>query len=447
MKYLAGYLPTMPIAQPQLTKPWLTDQRLLTLIIVVCTSYQALLCLLNTLVLPSSRAMVGIAEAMILLACVPFLIRRLLPGVLALACIAGASLCIIDLVNEQFDLKPFRDLFIPLCFFWLGCNIGSITMADRALKATIWVVLAMGMFEAIFVDYYTQLFDIFGYYINIGSASPVTDYVRESRLQLNGLRPEGIGRTLLPSLLGPHRVSSVFLEPISLGNFATLCAAWGLCRGKEEWRSSVFFIAAAVVMIILADSRFALMTVSLLVLLRLLLRGASINLTIAAPFVAVIMLVVVGLMTDNDALHEDNLRGRFAFSGWLLMDFTLSMLFATDAQLVYFDQGYAHILTTFSLPLCLLFWFSFWLLPMPTAASRRFRALVSIYIALILCISGTSFFALKSAGLLWFLVGCSLQKPAPTPRQITHLIGSLLPHHHNDNTKSSKQSRSAYHVE
>lgn len=36
----------------------------------------------------------------------------------------------------------------------------------------------------------------------------------------------------------------------------------------------------------------------------------------------------------------------------------------------------------------------------------RFRAFTTLYMSLILCVSGTSLFALKTAGILWFLVGC-----------------------------------------
>lgn len=398
---------------PVQAQQWLDDQRLITMIIVASVSYQAVLCLVNNFVMPASRALVGVAEAIILLGCVPLLARRLLPGVTALACIAAAVLCILGIVNEQLNIKAFRDLAIPLCFFWLGCNLGKPEVADRALKAAIWVIMLMGMFELLLVDFYTGLFDIFGYYVNIGSLVPITDYVRESRLQMNGIRPEGIGRTLLPGLLGPHRVSSVFLEPISLGNFASICAAWGIAQSKQEWRKGIFFIAAAIFMMVLADSRFALMTVSLFLLLRLLARGKLIHLAFFAPFAAVILLVIVGMTTEQTSLMSDDLRGRLAFSGWLLMDFDIPMLLATNIQLAYHDAGYAHVISTFSLPLCLLLWISLWLLPMPSASSNRFRALISVYIALILCISGSSFFALKSAAVLWFLVGCCVQNPAP----------------------------------
>lgn len=406
---------------------WLTDQRLVIFIIVASVGYQLGLCLLNTTVMSVSRAIVGLAEAVILAACVPLLLRRLLPGVLILACLCAAMLCILAIANEQINIKAYRDIAIPLCYFWLGCNLGRLDVADRALKAAICMVLFMGFYELFFLDSYTRWFDIFSYYVNIGSLNEETDLVREDRLQANGMRPEGIGRTFFPGLLGPHRVSSVFLEPVSLGNFASLCAAWGLAR--SNWREGVFFVVAALVMMVLCDSRFALMTVSGFVLLRFLVRGSLFYFFIFTPILAVILLLAIGYHTPNETgrIISDDLHGRLAYSGWSLLKFDVPKLFGVGHTKVYYDEGYAHVMATFGLPMVIIFWGSFWFLSFTSAIGERFRAMVSLYIALILCISGFSFFALKSAGLLWFLVGCSLQKPAPLPGQAHRSGGTNAP--------------------
>lgn len=397
---------------PLVQQRWLSDQRLVTFIVVTSVCYQLLLCLLNNLALPMSRALVGITEAMIMLACVPLLARRLLPGVVVLACISAATLCLLGVFNEQLNIKAFRDLAIPLVYFWLGCNVGRLEMADRALKAAIVVVLVMAFFELWLLEVYTSWFDIFSYYVNIGSLDPALDALREDRLQANGMRPEGIGRTLFPGLLGPHRVSSVFLEPVSLGNFASLCAAWGLAR--SQWREGVFFVVSAMLLMVLCDSRFALMTVSGFILLRLFVQGALLNLCIFAPIAAIALLLIAGINTPNETgyIPNDDLQGRLAYSGWSLLQFDPLKLLGIGRTRIYYDEGYAHALATFGLPLVLLFWLTLWLLPVHSASSQRFRAMVALYISLILCVSGFSFFALKSAGLLWFLVGCSLQRPA-----------------------------------
>jgi putative polymerase len=333
--------------------------------------------------------------------------------------ISGAMFCLQALLSGELNIKTFRDLAIPLCYLWLGCNIGRIDLASRALSYAIWVVLIMGAFELFFLDQYTNVFNIISYYVNTGNLDPAPAYIN-SKLQLNGLRPEGIGRTLLPELLGPHRVSSVFLEPVSLGNFATICAAWGLSLNQSELRKTVFFVALAVVMIVISDSRFALTTVSLMVVMRFAIHGKALYLAIFSPFAALALLVVMGI--EGGKFIEDSFHGRLALSGQALHEFTISTLFATTVAKPYADMGYAHLISAFGLPISLLLWFSLWFLPMPDAQGQRFRAFAAIYIVLILCVSGYSLYALKTSGVLWFLMGCCLKnpapisKPAPTPK-------------------------------
>jgi putative polymerase len=392
------------------------DEWMIIAILMASITYQAFLCFLNTHFFSVSRALIGISETMIYLACLPILARRLLPGVLILALVAGATLCLLMLISGIYDAKPFRDLAIPFWFFWLGCNIGRRELADRALTYIIILVISLGLFEAFLLEKYTDIFNIFSYYVNTGNLAPITDYVRDSKLQLNGTRPEGIGRTLLPGLLGAHRVSSVFLEPVSLGNFAAMCAAWGLSRDKSDIRNAAFFVGSAVILVILADSRFALLSISIMFAVRFLLNGKALNLAILAPFAALILVIVVGINTHpSDA--GDSFQGRLAWTGWSLFSFDVPMILGANNVHPFADQGYAHVLSTYGLPLALLLWFSFWFVPMPDDRSLRFRAFVSIYVGLILSISGFSLFALKSAGVLWFLMGCVLNQPAPAKPQ------------------------------
>lgn len=404
--------PTAPVASPNASSVAGTDndRKLITGILLAAVGYQALLCLINTFGIHTSVAIVGLTEALIMLACLPILARRLLPGVIVIALLAGAYFCLAALISGQLNPKTFRDLAIPLCFFWVGCNLGRPELVDRALVYVIAMVISLGLFELLMLDTYTQFFDIFSYYVSTGNLAPITDYVHESKLQLNGTRPEGIGRTLLPGLLGNHRVSSVFLEPVSLGNFATLIAAWGICREKHDWRKGAFFVVSAIVMIILCDSRFALMLIPLIVLTRLLLSGTWLYLALLAPFVAIGLVILAGATITE---YGDNLVGRLATSGWSLLEFDAGLLFAVTVPPYFGDMGYAYVLAGFGLPLTLLFWFSLWLLPLPDERAQRFRAFISLYMALILGVSGASLFAFKTSALLWCLLGCLLQNPAP----------------------------------
>ncbi len=424
MNYLAA---TNALSQPHSlgsASPTHWEQRLAIAILLACIGYQALLCLINTLAIPVSRTLIGVSESLILLACVPFLIKRLLPGTITLACVIAAALCLLALVNNQLNAKAFRDLLIPIIFFWMGCNLGNLSLADRVFKSAILMVGLLGLFELLFLDVYTNFFNIFSYYVNTGNLQPITDYVRESKLQLNGTRPEGIGRTLLPGLLGDHRVSSVFLEPVSLGNFAVLCGVWGLSKPWSQWREILFFLGAAVFLMVLSDSRFAMAALGLMAAIRMLARGAALNCAVIVPFIAMLCLLYLGSIATGPvfAMSSDDFHGRLEFSGKVLLDFDLASLLGVNNGVIYADVGYAHLFNTYSLPLCLLLWACYWLLPITNDTSLRFRALAAIYLSLLLCISGFSFFALKSAALLWFLLGSSLQQPV-LPTHLTRSSG------------------------
>jgi putative polymerase len=396
-----------------------TEQRMVIGILLAGICYQAVLCLINTQVHIASKAVVGLSEALILAVCLPIIARRMLTGVIILILLISGLLAVNAIFSGQLNIKAYRDILVPLCFFWVGCNIGKPEVAERGLIAAVIVVLIFGFFELFFVDLFTRFFDIFSYYVGTGNLTPITDYVRESKLQLNGIRPEGIGRTLFPSLLGSHRVSSVFLEPISMGNFATMCAAWGLSKDTRQWRSMALFLGAAFVMMVLSDSRFALMAVSVMLILRMILKGELINLAVLTPFLALALLFTMGF--DATGRGSDSFQGRLAFSGFTLMQFNLPMMFGVAELDNFADQGYAYIISSFGIPACLLLWFGLWLLKMPDEQATRFRALIAVYFSLILCISGNSAFAFKSSAVVWFLLGTVLKNPAPV--NVSNIIG------------------------
>lgn len=379
-------------------------------VVIGAVVYQVALCLMNTHLFPASRAMVGLAEAMLMLACIPLLLPRLLPGVIIMVALTGATLCLLALFKGSVDLKGFRDVLIPLWFFWLGRNVGDIQLADRILRITVALILVVGLYEMFALESFTNLLDIFGYYVNIGNLQPITEYERESRLQMNGIRPEDMGRTLLPWLLDNHRVSSVFLEPVSLGNFATLMVAWGLSKGRDERALLWFFVGAGLAMMVLSDSRFALLSVTLLAFLRVAFRGWMLYLPAMMPFCIMAFLLALGLFSDIG--YSDTFVGRLISSAWGLMSFDAPMLLGADSGASFPDQGYAYVLSTFGIVLALGFWLALWMIPVPDERAHRFRCFACVYISLILAISGTSLFAMKTSALLWFLFGVVFADPA-----------------------------------
>ncbi|MGY4830275.1 polysaccharide polymerase [Sphaerotilaceae bacterium SBD11-9] len=371
-----------------------------------------LLCFLNTRGMGVSVAKVALAELLIYAACVPLLLHRLsLRSLIAVFVALGLSGLIALARGGHFDPKAARDLLIPLVFVWAGRSFAQGRQsADRPLLAVTAVVLAIGLLEAALPDLYNRFFNTFTYYVNLGGIQASSAQVAGQSVTLNGLRPEGIGRTLLPQVLGAKRVSSVFLEPVSLGNFAVILMGYGLAKPWREWRMAAWFVTAAAVLIVLADSRFGFYMFGLLVLLRLVVHGPMHALAFVFPVVGACALLALAAWAPGDG---DNLVGRMTVSGQYLLGFNeLSLLGLRDYATNFGDMGYAYVLSRFGLPGVALMWLCVFMLPLRDEPARRFRTAMSAYVTLILCVSGTSLFALKTAGVLWFVFGAmSMHQP------------------------------------
>jgi len=388
-----------------------------TFLLLAVVIHHWLLCLLHTRGMGVSVGRVAMAELLIYAACVPFLLARLsLKSLIAVFVVLGASGLLALLRGGYFDPKAARDLLIPMLFVWAGRSFAQGTRPlDRPLLMVTAVIVAIGLAEAIVPGVYNRFFNTFNYYVDLGGIQAGSAQVAGQSVTLNGMRPEGIGRTLLPQLLGAQRVSSVFLEPVSLGNYAVILLAYGLAKPWREWRRAAWFVVAALVLITLADSRFGLYMLGLLVLLRLAVHGRAHLAMIVFPLLGACTLLALAKYAPSTG---DNLLGRMTTSGQYLSTFDeWNLLGLRDFATNFGDMGYAYVISRFSLPGAALIWICVYALPLPDETARRFRTFLSAYITLILCVSGTSMFALKTAGVMWFALGAlSMRRVTETER-------------------------------
>lgn len=384
---------------------------MMSLLLFATATYQTVLCLLHTHFFRVNTTTLVLAEFLIYVVCLALLMRRVRIEFVVLAALISAYLLLLSIFRGDVELKGFRDVMIPVLFYWLGRQIVDMQYVDKLLRRLVVVVLSFGFFELLFLDWYSSLFNIFSYYLSQGTITVPSNFISDSALNLNGMRPDGIGRTILPSVLGSHRVSSIFLEPVSLGNFAVIVAAWGLSKSRAEWKNGLLFLIAAVIMITLSDSRYGIGAVALMLLLRA-LPVDKLKLPVALlPLLCIAGLVLIGLFYQGQ--YADNIWGRLYVSGRALLTLDVPMLLGlAGASIAFYDMGYPYILTRFSALLCVILWIGFWMTQMQDGRGERFRIYIALYIALILCVSGTSFFALKTAGVLWFLVGSAVRNRA-----------------------------------
>jgi putative polymerase len=132
---------------------------------------------------------------------------------------------------------------------------------------------------------------------------------------------------------------------------------------------------------------------------------AAVLRALAPTFPFLILASVIGLAVLLPGTG-DTLLGRLSTSGLALLHFDGWMLMGLSGPLPGFgDMGYAYVISRFGIPLCLVLITALFTLPMGDERGQRFRALAVLYIFTNFAVSGTSVFALKTAGVLWFLMG------------------------------------------
>ena len=397
--------------------PTSTNHFWVVLILLLSVCNLPVLAFLNARGIAASSALVGLAEALAFALCLGLQLRRLPPWTVALGLGLVSWIVLTWLIRQRPDVKSLRDLLIPILFLSLGRQVADSAFAERCLRGITALVVVVALLEVLFTDAYGTLFNTFSFYAGLGSIHESAAMFSGQTLTLNGFRPEGIGRTLLPALLGSHRTSSLFLEPVSLGNYAVLLLAWTLSRDwKDMGRPALWMGLAALLLIVLSDSRFGMLMAALLLGYRLL--PMPFFRWVAPLFPFALFGAILGVAWFMPQL-SDNLLGRISASGQALLGFDAARVMGFDSPLPGFgDMGYAYVLSRFGALQLIGLLLLLFLMPCTGERARRLRALLVLYVFSSLAISGTSVFALKTAGLMWFLLGALAADPRLRPMRL-----------------------------
>jgi putative polymerase len=268
------------------------------------------------------------------------------------------------------------------------------------------IVVSGVLFEAFFTQAYSNLFEVRAYYVATRSFDDTAFWNIGSDLFVSATRPA----ERFFSFVDLHRVSSVFLEPVSLGNYVVIITAY-LCANYRHMslRLCAFFVLGNLIALIACDGRLAVISSVIIITVALvapqLPRGSAL---LYFPL-GLVGAFILANVTDADP-REDNFLGRLAHCVTLLGRYDiLAWLGLSDRYLIpAADSGIAYMIATQSFIGVLLFWF---LLVMHADERRpeqaRFLHAVCLYIVLTMLVS-YSLFSIKTAALVWFIFG-SLQ--------------------------------------
>ncbi|MBP1852030.1 hypothetical protein [Rhizobium halophytocola] len=356
------------------------------------------LCFVNTRITGIHPSWVMAGEALMIAAAgLAALDRRL--GLYLMVGVFVSYMIFLFAMRHAIDPKPVRDVLIPILFYFTGSRLRDPVLGDRMVVVSAVIVTFFGLFEYLATDLYLQIFNILGYYIARGTVTLQDTYGATTGLFASGLRPEP--RTLLP-FLGQHRVSSVFLEPVSAGNFGVIIFCWAYFRKEMGGRWLV--IAAAMTSIVLADARFGFLTCVAIVVLAPFFRFIPRVMWLAAPLLLLAVISAYGLHSGTEGGPND-IAGRFKVTASLLARLTPEIVFGmqtTDSFTA--DSGLAYTLTQFGLFGFIFIWWAAVYAPARTTRAWQFHAGILVYMILLLLISN-SLYSIKTAGLMWCLLG------------------------------------------
>jgi putative polymerase len=390
----------MTVATPAATVRGAPPSSLPLMLLIGALTFNMALCFINTNVFGVNDTMVmGCEVVLVVTALYLGLGRNAAPYVVLAVFVSYAALLMA--LRPQLDPKAVRDFLIPIAFYLLGRTCNDIRIADRAALISGLIVIVFGIFEFAALDVYVKYFNIIKYYVARGTVAPSDVKPDTGALFQSGLRPDA--RTLLP-FLGPHRASSVFLEPISTGNFGAILYIWALARKgmRHRWLT----MAAGAFAIVLSDSRFGANVCIVATFAWLVAPVTPRFVWLAAPFAVMSGLAIYGFLSA-EVNWQNNLGGRLLWAARLITSLSPEAVWGLSAEKPFLsDCGYAYSLNQVGLIGVIGFWSLFIFQAERSARAWRFRAAVATYICLLMLVSD-SVYSIKTAALLWFMVGSS----------------------------------------
>jgi putative polymerase len=374
-------------------------------LVLAAICFNAVLALINGNVMKLNAQHVMLVEAVLVLGAQAYAIahynRHMTPWYAFIVLVGLFSIIRMAAIGEV-ELKYFRDFLLIQTFVVLGMA-STARMAVRMMMIACAIVVAGIALEAISVDTFSKLFDVKDYYIATRGMDSGEFTYEDSDLYVSATRYQG---RFIP-FFGLHRMSSIFLEPVSLGNFVLIVVCFALAFWRDlTTRQRVFVCFSVILMIVASDGRQALATTGLIL-------GMAVFTRIVVPNVAIFImpLAILGsiLLVGVLDLHSgaDDMPGRLAYTVELIGKMQPIDYFGLSDRLVpeAADSGIVFMIITHSIVIFAVLWI---LTVVSLGGGTRARAdylnSIWLYLALAMLVS-YSFVSIKTAAPLWFLYG------------------------------------------
>ncbi|NLR98576.1 hypothetical protein HGP17_17295 [Rhizobium sp. P38BS-XIX] len=303
-------------------------------------------------------------------------------------------------INKQAYIDHLRNVMIIFSFSIMGrlCN-------ERTLKLTFKLsciaVLAVLICEIVSVKEYVALFHPAEYFQNTRGVPPAT--YSDLGLFRGALGFEG----RFSFGLIDHRSSSIFLEQVSLANFCGVMVLYLISFSNRLRLFDRLLFFSTVVLILLTNDTRTMLIFSLICVGGYFIYPWFPKMLdlFTMPVIIVVGFVIHAL---KPTVTGDNFVGRIngTIKAFLGMDLKSTIGLQLDQVGIFFDSGYVYIIYGATIFGLILFWLYASLYPGgETVNQRRLGHALSLFLFLNLMIGSTAIFSMKTAGLVWLLVG------------------------------------------
>jgi putative polymerase len=383
----------------------LSKETLSGAVLMAAVLFNAGLAFINAHIVPLGRdhvilAGISVVGASVLITAI-FLRRSMMPWLILLLLFMAMHFTM-AMIQSSFNPKALRDIVIVPSFIMLGMTFarGNIVRLICCLQTIIFVFLAIELAGS---PLFQALFDIPRYYIMTRGFDEAQFWAPETGLFISALRPN---ERFLLNFLNIHRASSVFLEPVSLGNYCIIATAAILALWEEmSLIKRLILTSTTLVMLIACDGRLAATICAFTVI------GVRFvpQLPRHSHFWYMPLVIIIGsgiVHTFGFEPGPDDFRGRLATSIKLMFNIDPSaMIHGSSLVSQYADSGISYFVASQSVLGVAVFWLMICFAPaMRDRGQVVFVQAACIYICLSLVVS-YSLFSIKTGALIWFLYG------------------------------------------
>lgn len=381
-------------------------QAALCALVITAVLYNMVLAALGARGLPISYGIVAGVEVAILAAGLLMtvatgLTRKDTP-VLAFLYATAVLAAFMSVVHGRIIVDGLRNFLIVGVFLLVGhrCTARSIERIFLIVGVVVAAVLAL---EIINLEWYVYLFHPADYFSKTrGIATP--EFLRERGLAIGTIAYEG---RFSFGIWHGSRTSSVFLEQVGINTYAIVLTIYLSCMWKKLPRWQILLFAVLYTAIIVTNNARLAPIVGVIILFGYL---AFPKLPRFSQFMIPICILsgVFLLFEFVDGRSGDDLLGRMWTTYRFLRELDISQYLMGDPGLLRAagDTGYGYLICSMTLLGTLIYAaFVIFICPQESDNERRLSWGVCTYIFFWILVGGTGAFTIKTAPLLWALVG------------------------------------------